>query len=345
MPTILRKYRWCPVFFLAGGAFVATVAYNVMGRAVGFENLTVASLVPGFSIGSISGLVISFLVIRNRNLLLDRLAAEQRYAGELKAEIAERKKFEAALQASKTEAELANRTKSEFLANVSHELRTPLNAIIGFADTMRTQVYGPVGDERYLDYLRDIGDSGRRLNAVISDILEISKIDAGKSEFRESEVAVYRLVSACLLLVRERATEKRIALVVDLANGPETILGDEQKLKQILVNLLSNAIKFTPEGGRVEIRCRRDGAACLLQVADTGIGIAPEDIPIAMAPFRQIEGDLNRKYDGTGLGLPLCKSLADMHAAGFEIESAVGAGTTVSVRLPADRVVEHRLAG
>ena len=345
MPKILRKYRWCPVFFLGGGAFVATVAYNVMGRAVGFESLTVASLVPGFTIGSMSGLVISFLVIRNRNILLDRLAAEQRIGGELKAEIDERKKIEAALQVSKTEAELANRTKSEFLANVSHELRTPLNAIIGFSDTMRAQVYGPVGDERYLDYLRDIGDSGRRLYAVISDILEISQIDAGKSELRESEVAIRRLISACLLLVRERATEKRIALGIDLANGPETILGDEQKLKQILINLLSNSIKFTPADGSITIRCRRDGTACLLQVEDTGIGIAPADIPVAMAPFRQIEGDLNRKYEGTGLGLPLCKSLADMHGAGFEIESAVGKGTTVTVRLPAERIVEHRLAG
>ncbi len=339
MPSFVRKYCWCLVFFLAGGAFVATVAYNVMGRAVGFENLTVASLVPGFAIGSVSGLVISFLVIRNRNLLLDRLAAEQRTAADLKAEIAGRRKIEAALQVSKAEAELANRTKSEFLANMSHELRTPLNAIIGFADTIRTQVYGPVGDQRYLDYLRDIGDSGRHLYALISDILEISQIEAGKSGLRESRVAVQRLVSSCVLLVRERATQKRISLAVDLADGPELLLGDEQKLKQILANLLSNSIKFTPAGGRVSVRCRHDGDACLLQVADTGIGIASDDIPVAMTPFRQIEGNLSRRYEGTGLGLPLCKSLAEMHGGALELDSTVGVGTTVTVRIPAKRVV------
>jgi two-component system cell cycle sensor histidine kinase PleC len=345
MPVFLRNYRLCPVFFLAGGAFVATVAYNVMGRTVGFSNLSVMSLIPGFTIGSISGLVISFLVIRNRNLLLDQLAAEQRTAAELKAEIAERRKIEAALQASMEEAEFANRTKSEFLANMGHEIRTPLNAIIGFSDALREQVHGPVGDVRYLDYLNDIGDAGRHLFALLGDILTISQIETGESKLRESEIRVRQLFGACLLLARERAAKKNITLIEDLSAAPDALLADEQKLKQILMNLLSNSIKFTPDGGTVTIRCRRDGASCLLQVEDTGIGMAPEDIPVALTPFRQIDGSLGRKYEGTGLGLALCKSLAELHGGEIGIESAAGTGTTVTVRLPATRIVEHRLAG
>lgn len=336
--NFFRTYYWCVILAFAGGCVVATIAYNVMGRTVGFENLPVTSLIPGFGIGSTSAFVISFLVIRNRNHLLMRLAAEQEIAADLKLEVIQRKKVEMELLASKEEAELANRSKSEFLANVSHELRTPLNAIIGFSDTIRNEALGPAGNARYLEYLKDISQAGNHLLSLINDILDISKIEVGKTELREDVVRISYVVDACTRLVKQRADEKRIALTVDQAVPPTSLLVDEQKLKQILINLLSNGVKFTPDGGEVTIRCRQDQAGYLFEVADTGIGIAPEDIPKALSAFRQVDGALNRKYGGTGLGLSLSRSLTELHGGTLELTSEVGVGTTVSVRFPHDRV-------
>lgn len=334
-----RTYYWCVILAFVGGCAVATIAYNVMGRAVGFENLPLTSLVPGFFIGSISGFVISFLVIRNRNHLLMRLAAEQEIAADLKLEIVQRQKVEMELLASKEEAELANRSKSEFLANVSHELRTPLNAIIGFSDTIRHEALGPVGNTRYLEYLQDISHAGNHLLSLINDILDISKIEAGKTELCEDVVRISHVIDACIRLVKQRADEKGIALTVDQAVLPASLLVDEQKLKQILINLLSNGVKFTPDGGEVTIRCRQDRAGYLFEIADTGIGIAPEDIPKALSAFRQVDGALNRRYGGTGLGLSLSRSLTELHGGTLELTSEVGVGTRVSVWFPNDRVV------
>lgn len=345
MTKIIRKYYWCLIFFVIGGCIVSTLAYNVMGRAVGFENVPITSLVPGFCIGSISAFVISFLVIRNRNLLLERLAAEQKIASDLKSEIVQRRKVEAALQISKEDAELANRTKSEFLANMGHELRTPLNAIIGFSDMIRGQEFGPVKNTRYLEYLEDINQAGNGLLNIINDILDLSKIEAGKAELREDVVSVSQAIDSCMLLMRERAVEKGVTLSLDLANGPSSLYADEQKLKQILINLLSNSIKFTPVGGEVTLRSRQDQSGYLLQVADSGIGIAPDDIPIALSAFRQVDSDLNRSFEGTGLGLPLCKSLTEIHGGSLEVQSEVGVGTTVTVRLPTERIVAEKSTG
>jgi signal transduction histidine kinase len=338
-----KKYAWCAVFTLAGGCAVATVAYNVMGRMVGFGNLPLMSLLPGFCIGSISGFVISFLVIRNRNQLLERLAAEQRVAVDLKAEIDRRIRVEAELRAAKEEADLANRSKSEFLANVSHELRTPLNAIIGFSDTMGNEALGPVGNPRYREYLQDISQAGNHLLNLINDILDLSKIEVGKEELREDIVRISYVVDACTRLVKQRAEEKGVALRVDLSPQPERLFVDGQKLKQILINLLSNSVKFTEAGGRVTLSCRQDRDGYLFAVADTGIGIAEKDIPTAMTAFRQVDGALSRKYGGTGLGLPLSRSLTELHGGVFELRSKIGVGTTVSVRLPSDRIVPEAL--
>lgn len=249
-----RKYRWCVALAFAGGCAVATIAYNVMGRVVGFENLSVTSLIPGFCIGSVSAFVISFLVIRIRNQLLVRLAAEQKIAADLKLEIVQRKQAEAELLAAKQDAELANRSKSEFLANVSYELRTPLNAIIGFSDTVCNEALGPLGNERYPEYMHDISHAGNHLLYLINDILDLSKIETGKSLLREEVVRLSYVIDSCTRIVKHRAEVKSIALNVDLEAVPRTLFADEQKLKQMLINLITNGVKFTPAGGEVSIR-------------------------------------------------------------------------------------------
>ncbi len=241
---------------------------------------------------------------------------------------------------ARNQAETANRAKSEFLANMSHELRTPLNAIIGFSEMVRNEVFGPLGSSKYHEYVRDIHISGEHLLTLINDILDLSKIEAGKAELHEEAVDVSKAAESCLLLVKERAETTQVILKPDIADGLPPLHADERKLKQILINLLSNAIKFTPVGGEVSLKiwiCPDTGY--VFQIADTGIGIAREDIPKALMPFRQIDSDLNRKFEGTGLGLSLTKMLAEAHGGSLELQSEAGIGTTVTVRFPAERTM------
>ena len=243
------------------------------------------------------------------------------------------------LLASKEAAEIANRSKSEFLASISHELRTPLNAIIGFSELMEKEVLGPLGRSEYKDYASDIRESGRHLLDLINDILDLSKIESGKASLIEDIIEVPQIVGSSITMVKGRARNGGIELIVDLPAEPPLLKADSRKLKQILVNLLSNGIKFTPEGGSVTLHFEEcAGGGVLLSVVDTGIGMAPENIPIALQPFRQIDSDLNRKFEGTGLGLPLCKALCEMHGGRLEIQSGIGRGTSASVYLPAERV-------
>lgn len=340
MQTRVRRYRTCPFFALVGGALLATLAYNVMGRAVGFENVPLMALLPGFLVGFVSALIISFLVIKNRNLLLERLRSEQDISASLRLEVERRRRIESELLVAKGDAELANRSKSEFLANMSHELRTPLNAVIGFSELMEGETFGPMGDPHYRDYARLINESGHHLLETISDILDVSKIEAGQVELNESPVDVGELFEACLRLVRERADAKGLVLSSDLPPGIELLYADQRMVKQILVNLLSNGIKFTPEGGAVSLRGWVEGGqGHLFRVDDTGIGIASEDIPRVMKPFGQADGTFARKYGGTGLGLPLSKFLTEMHNGYLELQSVVGQGTSVRVQFPSERLI------
>jgi signal transduction histidine kinase len=257
-------------------------------------------------------------------------AREQAVAARDQAETA-RGQAMAALE----EAESANRTKSEFLANMSHELRTPLNAIIGFSEIMREGIFGAVGNQRYAEYIADIHRSGKHLLALVNDILDISKVEAGRLELALGFVDLAALIRVCIDTVAGRAREGQVAVVCDAPVDLPPIVADEIRLKQILLNLLSNAVKFTNAGGQVCIAASTGPGGTEIRVRDNGIGMRPDEIEIAMQPFRQLDGSLARKYEGTGLGLPLTKCLVELHGGTLDVTSAPGAGTTVTVWLPA----------
>jgi PAS domain S-box-containing protein len=250
------------------------------------------------------------------------------------------KRAEEELRMAMEEAMAANRSKSEFLANMSHELRTPLNAIIGFSEIMTVGTLGPVGNPKYMEYASDIKESGRHLLSMINDILDLSKIEVGKIELHEETVDVAKILQTCLALVKARAEEKDVALSCELLDYLPLLRADGRKVKQIVINLLSNAIKFTDSGGEITLKAWfRPLSGFVLQVADNGIGIALEDIPMALEPFKQVDSKLDRKYEGAGLGLPLTKSLVEIHGGSFDLQSKLGAGTTVTVRFPAERII------
>lgn len=233
----------------------------------------------------------------------------------------------------KIRAEEANRSKSEFLANMSHELRTPLNAINGFSEIMLREMFGPLGDERYVGYMKDILSSGQHLLELINDILDMSKIEAGKMQLQTEPIDAADLVEQCLRIVRGRAEEKKLVLRADVTDLPE-IEVDPRAFKQVMINLVSNAVKFTPEGGRVTIRGFLSGLGVAFQVQDTGIGISKEDLPRLGRPFEQIESQHSKSYQGSGLGLALSKSLIELHGGTLAIDSTLGEGTTINFVIP-----------
>ncbi len=238
-------------------------------------------------------------------------------------------------------AERASEAKSQFIHNMSHELRTPLNAVIGFSEIIKDETFGPVGSVKYRDYAIDINESGQHLLGLINDILDLSKIEFGNEELHEDTIEIPEVIRTALKLVEQPAEQDGIKLKLELPDQLPALRADERKLKQILINLLSNAVKFTDAGGEVTLRawCRRD-SGYVFQITDTGIGIAPENIPRALSRFGQVDADLNRRYEGTGLGLPLAKALVELHSGTLDLQSEVGVGTTVTVRFPAERIVE-----
>ena len=252
-----------------------------------------------------------------------------------------REAMERELIRAKDKAETASRAKSEFLANMSHELRTPLNAIIGFAEIIKKRTFG-TASERYIEYAGDIHNSGTHLLGLINDILNLSKLEAGKFQLQEENVDLELAIAACTNLIEVAAREANIRLSVTL--DPEALMlrADERRLRQILINLLSNAVKFTPDGGSVSVRSFRRNGGLAISVSDTGIGMAPENIPKALAPFDQIERKVRRKQEGTGLGLPIAKQLVELHGGTLSIESTVDVGTTVTFLLPPSRMVAKR---
>ena len=242
----------------------------------------------------------------------------------------------------KMKAESANRSKTEFLANMSHELRTPLNSIIGFSEIITAEMFGPASSPKYQEYIKDIHSCGIHLLEIINDILDLSKIEAGKLRLEETIIDPEEVIQASKRLISARAFEANITVASEVAPDHSSLRADQRLVKQILINLLSNAVKFTPAGGHVSIRSGlRGNGAYHIEVSDTGIGIAEEDMAKVLSPFGQVESAFTRKYAGTGLGLKLVSSLAKLHGATVDLESELGEGTTVTIRFPAERVLRQ----
>lgn len=244
------------------------------------------------------------------------------------------KRVETALRQAKETAVAASNAKSEFLANISHELRTPLNAVIGFSEVMLQEVFGPIGNERYRDYAGDIRQSGVHLLGVINDLLDYSKLEAGRIELHIEDISPAAIMDKCLRMMCQRAEAENLALLCDTGDAEDAVVeGDDRKITQVILNLVSNAIKFTPAGGVIRIAICRAGDGVDISVSDSGIGMSANDIDLALAPFGQIDSSLNREYTGTGLGLPLSKSLTELHGGTMTIDSAPGKGTTCTIHL------------
>jgi two-component system, cell cycle sensor histidine kinase PleC len=235
-------------------------------------------------------------------------------------------------------ADAASTAKSEFLANMSHELRTPLNAIVGFSEVMKDGLLGPVTPRPYAEYVRHIWVAASHLTDIIGNILDLSKIDAGKVTVEMSRVALPETILLVCGMMQDKASKRGIALVQEIDPGLDTIVTDAVKLRQILLNLLSNAIKFTAAGGQVMLRIGRVGDIVEFSIRDTGIGMNEAEIKIAMSPFGQIESPFSRRHEGTGLGLPLTQRLVSLIGGHMEISSEKGVGTSVKVSLPAEEL-------
>jgi signal transduction histidine kinase len=244
------------------------------------------------------------------------------------------------LRIAKDDAEAANQAKSGFLATMSHELRTPLNAIIGFSEMMLREVLGPLGNEQYRSYVGDIHDSGTHLLQIINDILDLSKAEAGKIDLAEDVFDLRDIMRSVGQLTAARVHAAELTQTVKLPDDLPPISGDERKTKQVLLNLITNSVKFTRAGGSITVTARwdlNDGLA--VTVADTGIGIAKEDLERVLKPFEQVDSSLSRQHQGTGLGLPLVKAIMEMHGGRLDLQSELGAGTQVTVVFPPERIL------
>jgi signal transduction histidine kinase len=277
-------------------------------------------------------------------------AVSTREAERLRAAVSELEETKRRLEATTADltsaldaADAGDRAKSQFLATMSHELRTPLNAIIGFAEFLGTDLCGPLTTKQR-SYVGDIHRAGTHLLDLVNDVLDLSRVDARQLVLDEDVVDLNESIAGALTMVALRAEEVGIALRCAIAPELPLVRGDPRRLRQIMLNLLSNAVKFTPKGGRITVSADRHGAELAIAVADTGIGMAPEHIGIALARFGQVDNRLARRYEGTGLGLPLVKRLVELHGGKLAINSALGRGTTVTILLPAGRIINRQPA-
>jgi two-component system cell cycle sensor histidine kinase PleC len=277
-----------------------------------------------FAIIAVTGYLLSSYV--ERSVRLNRRLRESQRNAQQRAE----------------EAAQANATKTNFLANMSHELRTPLNSIIGFSELMVQRLYGPLGDDRYDEYVANIHYSGGHLLTVISDILDMAKVESEEIQIEKTNFAISELISDCSRLVGESATRAGVELIVEANGTLPFLLVDERRIRQILLNLLSNSIKFTPQGGEVRVGALlNDHGGIRMIVVDTGFGIAEEDIERVFQPFVQSDSHFTNAEDGTGLGLALVRSLTELHGGTVDLQSEVGKGTIIHIDIPIERNAEH----
>lgn len=280
-------------------------------------------MVTAFAIGFFSNVIYER---QRRTAYLGRRAAEQQAA---RLEQALRRAAEAQMQA-----EQAARVKSDFVAHVSHELRTPLNAVIGFGEVLERQIFGPLGHRKYAEYARDIRESGQHLLSLINDVLDLSKVEAGRMELHRELLAPHELARASLVLVSGLSQARGTRVSVDMPQDLPPVFGDARAIKQMLVNLLSNALKFSPPGGAVSIAARADDDKVRFIISDNGPGMTADQVQVAMTPFGQVSGMVADSERGTGLGLALANSLAELHGAPLQLDSEPGRGTRAIVTLP-----------
>ena len=303
-------------------------------KAIGYRSiLSVPMLLRDTAIGAINVVRVEMSPFTDAQIDLLKTFADQAVIAienvRLFTELQERNRE---VELKRQELAAANQHKSEFLANMSHELRTPLNAIIGFSEVLAERMFGELTDKQE-EYLRDIHASGQHLLSLINDILDLSKIEAGRMELELADFDLPGVIDNALTLVRERAGRRGIALGSEVDDQMGVILGDERKVKQVLLNLLSNAIKFTPEGGRVDVRATIAEGVVEVSVTDTGVGIAPEDQAAIFEEFRQV-GTAAKKVEGTGLGLALSRKFVELHGGRLCVQSRVGEGSTFTFTVP-----------
>jgi signal transduction histidine kinase len=331
---------------VAVGIVVATGLLIVTREPVLLRSLPIATMLPVLSLGIVALVAVTGLSLWHTKLTLSQAADELRESNlalreseagleqRVRERTADLEQSQRELAVARDEALAANRHKSAFLANMSHELRTPLNAIIGFSEVLGERIFGEL-NEKQAEYIGDIHQSGHHLLSLINDILDLSKIEAGRLELQLDAFMLPQTVENALVLMKERAARRQVELVRELAPAVGKVVADERKIKQVLINLLSNAVKFTPAGGRVTVRVDlADPDTLRLEVRDDGIGIKPEDHALIFEEFRQASGNYAQKQEGTGLGLALSKRLVEAHGGHIGVVSALGEGSTFWFTLP-----------
>lgn len=309
--------------------------------------VTDAVLAPGFLAIAVAAVAFLIVMLGLTGAIVDHHAARRALseAERLRAHIAELEETKMALEATSVDlsralgaASAASEAKSQFLAAMSHELRTPLNAVIGFSEILLMQAFGPLGSDRYLEYVRDIRSSGGHLLALINDILDLSRLDTGQSVLDEEELDLASAIGETVRMVGRQAELAGVELIEASDIELPLLRADRRRVRQVLINLLSNAIKFTPAQGKIRITAGMLNGEVRIVIADTGIGIAEEDIPRALERFGQVDARLSRKYEGAGLGLPLAKQIVELHGGRLELASEVNVGTRITLVFPPARV-------